>query len=101
MFSTTVFSNRPRAARVAQAICGVTWQFFAVNSGLFPLYEVFDGKRYRVNYKIDDTDPGEYYEIQRRFKMDEIDMEAVRAQARESFDRLNTLAETWPAHDGE
>ncbi len=32
--STAVFIRRSRAARVAQAMCGVIWQFFAFRSGL-------------------------------------------------------------------
>jgi pyruvate ferredoxin oxidoreductase beta subunit/2-oxoisovalerate ferredoxin oxidoreductase beta subunit len=73
----------------------------AVNSGLFPLYEVFDGKRYRVNYELDGTDPAKYYEVQRRFSGGEIDLDAVRAEARERYDRLRLLAETWPARNDE
>ncbi len=33
----------------------------AVRSGLFPLYEVFDGRRYRINVKPDGTSPLEYF----------------------------------------
>ena len=33
--------------------------------------------------------------------MDEIDLDAVRAQASETYARLNTLAETWPAREDE
>jgi pyruvate ferredoxin oxidoreductase beta subunit/2-oxoisovalerate ferredoxin oxidoreductase beta subunit len=73
----------------------------AVKSGLFPLYEVFDGRRYRVNYSLDDTDPSEYYQAQGRFKLNEIDMDAVRTGARETYERLCHLAELWPARDDE
>ena len=73
----------------------------AVNSGLFPLYEVFDGERYRVNYELDDTDPAQYYEGQGRFHRDEIDLDAVRDEARRTHQRLLTLAEAWPARDDE
>jgi len=73
----------------------------AVNSGLFPLYEVFDGKRYRVNYELDGTDPAEYYAVQRRFTDGQVDLDAVRADARDRYDRLRLLAETWPARPDE
>jgi pyruvate ferredoxin oxidoreductase beta subunit/2-oxoisovalerate ferredoxin oxidoreductase beta subunit len=73
----------------------------AVSSGLFPLFEVFDGVRYRVNSKLDGTDPEEYYQLQGRFKPEEIDLDAVRAEARATRDRLQTLAQTWPARDDE
>jgi pyruvate/2-oxoacid:ferredoxin oxidoreductase beta subunit len=40
----------------------------AVRSGLFPLYEVFDGVRYRINFRPDSTDVSEYTDQQRRFR---------------------------------
>ncbi len=73
----------------------------AVNSGLFPLYEVYDGTRYRVNYELDGTDPAKYYQGQRRFPKGSIDLDKVRADARVTHDRLTKLAATWPAADDE
>jgi pyruvate/2-oxoacid:ferredoxin oxidoreductase beta subunit len=73
----------------------------AVNSGLFPLYEVFDGKRYRVNYELDGTDPAEYYSVQRRFPAGQVDMEAVKAEAKDTYERLRGMERLWPAADGE
>jgi pyruvate/2-oxoacid:ferredoxin oxidoreductase beta subunit len=73
----------------------------AVRSGLFPLYEVFDGKRYRVNAQPDGTDPAEYYEGQRRFPEGSLDMDAIRAACAETNERLNGLAAQWPARDDE
>jgi len=69
----------------------------AVRSGLFPLYEVFDGLRYRVSVEPDWTDPGEYYAHQRRFRKGELDMDATRRMCRERFDRLKVLAQAFPA----
>jgi len=71
----------------------------AVSSGLFPLFEVFDGKRYRVNERPEWTDPAEYFGKQRRFREDEIDLEATREQCRERFARLTTMAEAFPQVD--
>ena len=52
----------------------------AVNSGIFPLYEVFNGVNYRINAEPDGTDPAEYFERQRRFRDDEIDLDEVRGR---------------------
>jgi pyruvate ferredoxin oxidoreductase beta subunit/2-oxoisovalerate ferredoxin oxidoreductase beta subunit len=71
----------------------------AVSSGLFPLYEVFDGERYRINVEPDWTDPAAYFGRQRRFAEDEIDLDLVRRVSRESFERLRFLAEAFPAAD--
>src|SRR5210317_529710 len=38
----------------------------AVESGLFPVYEVFDGARYRMTIEPDGADPAEYFRMQRR-----------------------------------
>ena len=40
----------------------------AVSSGLFPVYEVQDGKRYRINIQPAWSDPMEYFSRQRRFQ---------------------------------
>src|SRR5210317_926571 len=39
----------------------------AVRSGVFPLYEVFDGVNFRINAEPDGTDPAAYYARQKRF----------------------------------
>jgi pyruvate ferredoxin oxidoreductase beta subunit/2-oxoisovalerate ferredoxin oxidoreductase beta subunit len=69
----------------------------AVRSGLFPLYEVFDGVRYRINVEPDWIDPAEYFAHQRRFRKGEIDLDVTRRVCRERFGRLNTLARAFPA----
>jgi len=69
----------------------------AVRSGLFLLYEVFDGVRYQINAEPDGTDPEEYYKRQRRFKSESIDIDAVRKQCREDWARLQQLASCNPA----
>jgi len=68
----------------------------AVASGLFPLYEVRNGKRYRVNAEPDGTDPSEYFAKQRRFAGADIDIAATRAACEERFARLRVLAEQFP-----
>ncbi|MGD8320385.1 MAG: thiamine pyrophosphate-dependent enzyme [Gemmatimonadota bacterium] len=69
----------------------------AVRSGLFPLYEVFDGERYRINVEPDWADPAEYFRRQRRFREDELDLDTTRAACRNRFERLSKLAEAFPA----
>jgi len=69
----------------------------AVQSGLFPLYEVFDGSRWRINEEPTWADPAEYFRRQRRFRPAEVDLEATRAWAQDRFRRLQVLAEAFPA----
>jgi pyruvate ferredoxin oxidoreductase beta subunit/2-oxoisovalerate ferredoxin oxidoreductase beta subunit len=69
----------------------------AVASGLFPLYEVFDGSTYRVNIEPDGTDPAEYFRRQRRFKDEEIDLDETRRACSDRMQRLRALAEQYPA----
>jgi pyruvate ferredoxin oxidoreductase beta subunit/2-oxoisovalerate ferredoxin oxidoreductase beta subunit len=68
----------------------------AVRSGLFPLYEVVDGRRYRINVAPDWADPAEYFDRQRRFRKEEVDLDVTRRVCRERFDWLQHLAETFP-----
>lgn len=69
----------------------------AVEAGLFPLYEVFDGTRWRLNAHPSWADPAEYFRRQRRFRAEEVDLESTRREARERFHRLEVLAEAFPA----
>ncbi len=64
----------------------------AVRSGIFPLYEVFDGVRYRLNAEPDGTDPYEYYRRQKRFSHQRMDLPAVRSAIRDRQRRLGMLA---------
>ncbi len=68
----------------------------AVASGLFPLYEVWDGRTYRINVDPDWTDPAEYFSRQRRFAAVEVDVDATRRTCRDDFERLRVLAEQFP-----
>ena len=64
----------------------------AVRSGVFPLYEVFDGIDFRLNAEPDDTDPAQYYEKQRRFSGQEINLRAVKRSAKARLEWLRHLA---------
>ena len=68
----------------------------AVASGLFPLYEVFDGSTYRINIEPDGTDPTEYFHRQGRFVDDEIDLDTTRRECEDRMQRLHALAELYP-----
>jgi pyruvate ferredoxin oxidoreductase beta subunit/2-oxoisovalerate ferredoxin oxidoreductase beta subunit len=68
----------------------------AVRSGLFPLYEVFDGKRWRINLEPDGADPAEYFKRQRRFKPEQLDLDTTRRVSAERFARLKKMAEVFP-----
>ena len=68
----------------------------AVESGLFPLYEVFDGMSYRINVEPDGTDLAEYFDRQRRFRDEEIDLDVTRQVCAERLARLHTLAAQYP-----
>jgi pyruvate ferredoxin oxidoreductase beta subunit/2-oxoisovalerate ferredoxin oxidoreductase beta subunit len=68
----------------------------AVRSGLFPLYEVWNGAEYRINVRPDWIDPAEYFRRQRRFRDDAIDLETTRRVSRERFRKLEALEEMFP-----
>jgi len=68
----------------------------AVASGLFPLYEVFDGAEYRLNAEPDGTDVAGYFRRQRRFRDEEADLGAARKACAERMRRLTTLAQQYP-----
>ena len=68
----------------------------AVKSGLFPVYEVYDGASYRINVRPDGTDPAEYFERQRRFRDEEIDLDVTRQVCAERTQRLEWMAKQFP-----
>ena len=63
----------------------------AVRSGIFPLYEVFDGVNYRINAEPDGTDPEAYFLKQRRFRGPEMDIEGIKEFVNARMDRLRRL----------
>lgn len=73
----------------------------AIRSGLFPLYEVFDGERYRINEQPDGTPIEEYTTLQRRYKSKTINPEHIKAGIESQWRRLNGLAQVFPANDDE
>jgi pyruvate ferredoxin oxidoreductase beta subunit/2-oxoisovalerate ferredoxin oxidoreductase beta subunit len=65
----------------------------AVRSGIFPLYEVFDGIDYRIQAEPDGTDPARYFEKQKRFSKQKIDLQSVKHFLQERHARLKKLAD--------
>lgn len=69
----------------------------AVRSGLFPLYEVMDGERYRINARPDGTDVAGYLTRQRRFSGDAFDTWLVRERIEAQWKYLEAMAKSFPA----
>ncbi len=69
----------------------------AVASGLFPLYEVFDGERYRVNARPDGTPLEAYLSRQGRFRSVAPSLDDLRAQVKREWAHLEVLARVFPA----
>jgi pyruvate/2-oxoacid:ferredoxin oxidoreductase beta subunit len=73
----------------------------AVRSGLFPLFEVFDGTRYRINERPDGLAIEEYMKHQRRYRAASVDPSALKARIEQQWQILNAMAEMFPADQGE
>ncbi len=66
----------------------------AVRSGLLPVYEVFDGRRYEINIEpeMSDSSLEYYFEAQGRFRKNAVDLDAVRAAIRNQWEYLRLRA---------
>lgn len=73
----------------------------AVRCGLFPLYEVFDGRRYRINARPDGTPLDQYISRQRRYRSETLDLEGLKAQIADNWAYLETMGRTFPARESE
>jgi pyruvate/2-oxoacid:ferredoxin oxidoreductase beta subunit len=69
----------------------------AVRSGLFPLYEVFDGERYRINARPDGTPIEEYIRGQRRYSGSSVDIDVMNRRIASQWSYLDAMAERFPA----
>jgi pyruvate/2-oxoacid:ferredoxin oxidoreductase beta subunit len=76
---------------------GVDLARAAVGCGLFPLYEVFDGRRYRINVRPDGTPLTDYTSRQGRFKSKTIDLNAMEVAIAERQAHLEALENAFPA----
>jgi pyruvate ferredoxin oxidoreductase beta subunit/2-oxoisovalerate ferredoxin oxidoreductase beta subunit len=69
----------------------------AVASGIFPLYEVFDGRRFRINARPDDTSLDTYLDRQRRFaSITPAAADELRLQIEREWTHLDELARAFP-----
>jgi pyruvate/2-oxoacid:ferredoxin oxidoreductase beta subunit len=68
----------------------------AVRSGLFPLYEVFDGERYRINARPDGTNVADYLHRQRRYAASALDANAVSRRIESQWSYLDAMAKAFP-----
>jgi pyruvate ferredoxin oxidoreductase beta subunit/2-oxoisovalerate ferredoxin oxidoreductase beta subunit len=69
----------------------------AVRSGLFPVYEIFDGVRYRINLQPDGTPIDRYLQKQRRYKTVASNPQALKAYIEAQWRYLNGIAKAFPA----
>jgi pyruvate/2-oxoacid:ferredoxin oxidoreductase beta subunit len=71
----------------------------AVATGMFPLYEVFNGRRYRIDARPDGTPLEEYFARQQRFSSAEMDVAGLRDDITDQWARLESLAAEFPTDD--
>jgi len=71
----------------------------AVRCGLFPLYEIFDGIRYRINRRPDNTALDSYITQQRRFSQLWGDADALQAHIDAQWRYLDGMATVFPAKE--
>jgi len=73
---------------------GIELVRLAIASGLYPIYEVFDGTRYEVNIEPDLSREAleRYFAGQRRFQKAEIDVARVHAAVERNWKQLRRLA---------
>jgi pyruvate/2-oxoacid:ferredoxin oxidoreductase beta subunit len=71
----------------------------AVQSRIFPLYEIYDGKRYRLTQEPNKIiDVAEYLKPQRRFAhLSDKETAFIRDETNESWDKLMQTIKAWPA----
>lgn len=68
----------------------------AVRSGVFPVYEVFDGMRYHINVRRDGTSLEKYAERQRRYAAAGMNLDAVRKHVEEQWAYLEGMERAFP-----
>jgi pyruvate ferredoxin oxidoreductase beta subunit/2-oxoisovalerate ferredoxin oxidoreductase beta subunit len=70
----------------------------AVRSGLFGVYEIFDGRRFEINVEPQMSDAAleQYFALQGRFKVGSVDQAAVREEIRQHWEDLRSRARKDP-----
>lgn len=73
----------------------------AVRCGLFPLYEVFEGRRYRINKRPDGADPSDYLSRQQRFVTTALDLPLMKEQIHTQWSYLDVMSNAFPARESD
>jgi pyruvate ferredoxin oxidoreductase beta subunit/2-oxoisovalerate ferredoxin oxidoreductase beta subunit len=73
---------------------GIDLVRMAIRAGLYPVYEVWDGRRYKINVEPEMSEDAlkEYFSLQGRFKKTKINLAEVRAAITENFKELRARA---------
>jgi pyruvate/2-oxoacid:ferredoxin oxidoreductase beta subunit len=83
-----IYSSCPTGWRIPSEM-SIKIARMAVQTNIFPLYEVEDGVRYTINYKSKDYPVREYFKIQGRFKhLSDEDLEQIQEMVNEDWQRL-------------
>lgn len=69
----------------------------AVLSGVFPVYEVFDGRRYRINVRMGGVPLADYLTHQRRYSGLSRDPSELERQVAEQWNYLEKMEQLFPA----
>jgi hypothetical protein len=64
---------------------------------VFPVYEIFEGRRYCINVQPDHTPVEEYIEHQRRYTSVELDPAVLREGICDQWSYLRSMARAFPA----
>lgn len=73
----------------------------AVGCGIFPVYEVFDGVRYRINVRPGGSSLEEYVGRQRRYTSSDVSLEHLRGEIEGQQRRLETLERAFPVKEND
>ncbi|MEA3470641.1 MAG: 3-methyl-2-oxobutanoate dehydrogenase subunit beta [Thermodesulfobacteriota bacterium] len=83
-----IYASCPTGWRISSEM-SIKIARMAVQTNIFPLYEVEDGVKYTINYKSKDYPVREYFKIQGRFKhLSDEDLEQIQEMVNEDWERL-------------
>jgi pyruvate/2-oxoacid:ferredoxin oxidoreductase beta subunit len=83
-----IYSSCPTGWRIPSEM-SIKIARMAVQTNIFPLYEVEDGVKYMINYKSKDYPVREYFKLQGRFKhLSDKDLEQIQEMVNEDWQRL-------------
>jgi pyruvate/2-oxoacid:ferredoxin oxidoreductase beta subunit len=83
-----IYSSCPTGWRIPSEM-SIKIARMAVQTNIFPLYEVEDGVKYTINYKSKEYPVREYFKLQGRFKhLSDKDLEQIQEMVNEDWQRL-------------